>query len=113
MGVLDDTGRTPMLQAKRPIAIHPGEILREEFLKPLGLTQRRLADALHIPRQRVSLLVNGKRGITADMAYRLGRYFGPSAEMWMGLSQDWELRSARDAGIERAMAGIRPLKRTA
>ena len=102
-----------MFQAKRPIAIHPGEILREEFLKPLGLTQRQLADALHIPVQRVNLLVNGKRGITADTAYRLGRYFGTSAEMWMGLQQDWDLRSARDAGIERAMAGIRPLKRSA
>jgi len=57
--------------------------------------------------------VNGKRGITADTAYRLGRYFGTSAEMWMGLQQDWDLRSARDAGIQRALTGIRPLKRSA
>ena len=102
-----------MFQAKRPVAIHPGEILREEFLKPLGITQRQLAEALRISVQRVNLLVNGKRSMTADTAYRLGRYFGTSAELWMGLQQDWDLRSARDAGIERVVAGIRPLKRSA
>lgn len=102
-----------MFQARRPVAIHPGEILREEFLKPLGLTQRHLAEALHIPVQRLNLILNGRRGITADTAYRLGRYFGTSADLWMGLQQDWDLRSARDAGIERVVAGIRPMKRGA
>jgi antitoxin HigA-1 len=102
-----------MYQARRPVAIHPGEILREEFLKPLGLTQRQLADAIHIPVQRVNLIVNGKRSVTADTAYRLGRYLGTSADLWMGLQQDWDLRSSRDAGIERALSGIRPFKRSA
>jgi addiction module HigA family antidote len=102
-----------MHQARRPIAIHPGEILREEFLKPLGLSQRQLADALLVPVQRVNLLVNGKRGVTVELAYRLARYFGTSAELWMGLQQDWDIRSARDAGIERVIARITPMKRSA
>lgn len=102
-----------MHQAKRPIAIHPGEILREEFMKPHGLTQTKLAADLGIPLQRVNLLLNEKRGVTPDTAYRLGRYFGTSVELWMGLQQDWDIRSARDAGIEREIAKVRPLKRSA
>ena len=102
-----------MYRAKRPVAIHPGEILREEFMKPYGLTQAKLAAALAIPVQRVNLLMNGRRGVTPDTAYRLARYFGTSVELWMGLQQDWDIRSARDAGIERAIATVRPLRRSA
>jgi len=101
-----------MFQAKRPVAVHPGEILAEEFMKPHGLTQTQLAAALAIPIQRVNLLLNGKRGVTPDTAYRLARYFGTSVELWMGLQQDWDIRSARDAGVERAVAKVRPLRRT-
>jgi addiction module HigA family antidote len=102
-----------MFQPRRPIAIHPGEILREEFMKPHGLTQTKLASALGIPLQRVNLLLNAKRGVTPDTAYRLARYFGTSVELWMGLQQDWDIRAARDAGIERAIAKVRPLRRSA
>ena len=102
-----------MYRPKRPVAIHPGEILREEFMKPHGLTQTQLAAALAIPLQRVNLLLNAKRGVTPDTAYRLARYFGTSVELWMGLQQDWDIRAARDAGIERAIARVRPLRRSA
>jgi addiction module HigA family antidote len=102
-----------MYRARRPIAIHLGEILREEFMHAHGLTQTKLAAALGIPLQRVNLLLNGKRGITPDTAYRLARYFGTSVELWMGLQQDWDIRAARDAGIERAIAKVRPLRRSA
>ncbi|MDR3772178.1 MAG: HigA family addiction module antitoxin [Terracidiphilus sp.] len=66
-------------------SIHPGEILLEEFMEPLGLTAYRLAKELHISAPRVNDLVRGKRGITADTALRLSRYFGNSAQFWIGL----------------------------
>ena len=75
--------------------IHPGEILQEEFLKPLSLTQRELADAIHVPYQRVNELVNGRRGMTASTALRLGRYFGMSAGYWMNLQLRWDLYRAQ------------------
>lgn len=75
--------------------IHPGEILREEFLKPMGLTQVRLAHDLGIPLRKLQELLQGRRGITAEMALRLSLYFGTSAELWMNLQSDYELRRAR------------------
>ncbi len=74
---------------------HPGEILREEFLLPLGITQRELAAAIHVPYQRINELVNGKRGITPSTALRLGRYFGTSAGFWMNLQLRWDLYRAQ------------------
>lgn len=75
--------------------IHPGEILEEEFLVPLHLSQTRLALALHVQPRRINEIVRGKRGITADTALRLARYFGTSAEMWMNLQALYDLRMAR------------------
>ncbi len=75
--------------------IHPGEILFEEFMKPLTLSINRLARELIVPPGRVSAIVNGKRSISADTALRLGRYFGVSPELWMGLQADYDLRVAR------------------
>lgn len=75
--------------------IHPGEILLEEFMKPLGISINRLARDIAVPPGRVSAIVNGKRAITADTAIRLGKYFGTTAEVWMGLQADYELRIAR------------------
>ena len=75
--------------------IHPGEILLEEFMKPLGVSINRLARDIVVPPGRVSAIVNGKRAITADTAIRLGRYFGTSPEVWMGLQADYELRVAQ------------------
>jgi len=75
--------------------IHPGEILLEEFMKPMGISINRLARDIAVPPGRVSAIVNGKRAITADTAMRLGRYFGTSPEVWMGLQADYELRVAQ------------------
>ena len=75
--------------------IHPGEILFEEFMKPMGISINRLARDIAVPPGRISAIVNGKRAITADTAMRLGRYFGTSPEVWMGLQTDYELRVAQ------------------
>ena len=72
-------------------SIHPGEILRSEFMEPLGLTAYRLAKELHISAPRVNDLVRGKRGVTADTALRLSRYFGNSAQFWIGLQSGHDL----------------------
>jgi addiction module HigA family antidote len=75
--------------------IHPGEILLEEFMKPMGISINRLSRDIAVPPGRISAIVNGKRAITADTAMRLGRYFGTSPEVWMGLQADYELRIVR------------------
>ena len=75
--------------------IHPGEILMEEFLKPMGISLSALARDINVPPGRISQIVGGKRAITADTALRLGKYFGVSPEMWIGLQSDYELRLAR------------------
>ena len=75
--------------------IHPGEILVEDFMKPMEISINRLAGDIAVPPGRVSAIVNGKRAITADTALRLGRYFGTSPEVWMGLQADYELRVAQ------------------
>lgn len=70
---------------------HPGEILLKDFLEPMGITQRELADALDVPLQRVNELVNQKRGMTTSTAVRLSKFFGNSSEFWLNLQQSWEL----------------------
>lgn len=75
--------------------ITPGEILREEFMKPLAISINALARDLDVPPNRISDIVNGKRGITADTALRLGKYFKVSPELWLGLQTDHDLRVAR------------------
>ena len=77
--------------------VHPGTILQEEFLEPLGLSQNKLALALRVPARRINEIVLGKRGITADTALRLGRYFGMSARFWMNLQARYDLDIAEDA----------------
>jgi len=75
--------------------IHPGEILLEEFLKPMGVSINRLAREIGTPPGRISTIVNGKRTITADTALRLATYFGTSPELWLNLQADYDLRMAR------------------
>lgn len=75
--------------------IPPGEILREQFMRPLGISINALARALAVPPNRIGAIVNGTRAITADTALRLGKYFGTSPEIWLGLQVDYELRLAR------------------
>ena len=81
--------------SKKVFAVHPGEILREEFMKPLGLTSNKLARALHISVPRVNDIVLERRAITADTAIRLGRYFGTSSQIWMNLQTEYDLRMAQ------------------
>jgi addiction module HigA family antidote len=88
-------------------SIHPGEILYEEFLLPMGMTAHALAMALHVPAPRINDIVRQRRSITADTAMRLGRFFGMSAEFWMGLQADFDMARVRD-GIAADLAAIRP-----
>ena len=76
---------------------HPGEMLSEEFLKPMGLTQRALADAIHVPFHRINKFTNGKRGITPATALRLSKYFGTSADFWINLQLRWDLYFAEQS----------------
>ena len=89
--------------------VHPGEILREEFMKPLGLSQNRLGRDLGVSPRRINEIVHGKRSITADTALRLSRYFGTSAEFWLGLQLDYDLDVARDALDEKIIREVRSL----
>ncbi len=74
---------------------HPGEMLLEEFLNPMGLTQRDLADGIQVPYQRINDIVNGRRGITPSTALRLSRFFGTSVDFWMNLQLRWDLYFAK------------------
>ena len=80
-----------MARVKRLRNIHPGEVLAKEFLDPLGISAYRLAKDVRVPITRVAEIVRGRRGITADTALRLSRYFGTSAKFWMGLQEDYDL----------------------
>ena len=83
------------MAAKLLDPIPPGEVLHEEFMKPLGVSINALTREIAVPPNRVSDIVNGKRSITADTALRLGKYFGVSPELWLGLQADYDLRVAR------------------
>ena len=80
-------------------AIHPGEILREEFLVPLALTSHKLAMSLHVPATRINDVVREKRSVTTDTAIRLARFFGTSAEFWLGLQSSYDLKMADEQGV--------------
>ena len=87
---------------------HPGEMLLEEFLRPLGVTQRQLADAIQVPYQRVNEIVNGRRGVIPSTALRLARYLGTSVDFWLNLQQRWDLyRAMQDE--QKEIQKIRPL----
>ncbi|MDQ0094985.1 HigA family addiction module antitoxin [Paeniglutamicibacter psychrophenolicus] len=89
--------------------IHPGEILVEDFIEGFGITQNKLAVSIGVPPRRINEIVHGKRGITADTAIRLARYFGTSEEFWMSLQSNYELRLKRRA-LRDKVAAITPLK---
>jgi addiction module HigA family antidote len=97
-----------MEDGARMAPLHPGEILREEFMKPLGLSSNALAMELRVPVTRISEIVRERRGITADTALRLARYFNMSAEFWMRLQMDYDLECAVDAEESAIHEGIRP-----
>jgi addiction module HigA family antidote len=83
--------------AKKLNPVHPGEVLLEEYLEPLGISQYRLATDISVPPRRINEIVHGKRAITADTALRLGRYFGTTAEFWLNLQARYDLDVAEDA----------------
>jgi addiction module HigA family antidote len=89
--------------------IHPGEVLREEFLIPLNLTAHALALALHVPAPRINDIVRERRAVSVDTAMRLSRFFNMSPEFWMGLQADYEMAIARDQLAEE-LKSIRPFK---
>jgi addiction module HigA family antidote len=89
--------------------IHPGEILLEEFLKPLGISQNKLGREIKVPPRRVNEIVLGKRSVTPDTALRLARYFGTSERFWLGLQMDYDLEEARRQLAETIDREIRPI----
>ena len=90
------------------VPTHPGEMLLEEFLKPMSLSQQKLAKEIKVPYQRVNELVNGRRGITPATALRLSKLFGNSAEYWLNLQLRWDLYSAQEKE-SKVLKQIRPL----
>ena len=88
--------------------IHPGVTIREDVLIPLGMSVNQLAKALGVDATRLNEIVRGRRGITADTALRLGRYLGNSAEFWVGLQLDYELRLARQSKMKRILVEVHP-----
>jgi antitoxin HigA-1 len=87
--------------------IHPGEILLEEFLIPMELSQNRLARDIGVPPRRINEIVHGKRAVSADTALRLARYFGTSEAFWMGLQADYDLEEARERLGDRLVREVR------
>jgi addiction module HigA family antidote len=98
--------------ASRKLApIHPGEVLMADFLEPLGLSQYRLAQDISVPPRRINEIVHGKRGITADTALRLARYFGTSERFWLNLQARYDLETQRDALGSRLEREVTVLRR--
>jgi len=90
--------------------VHPGEILLEEFIKPFGISQYRLAKDINVSQMKISEIVNKKRRITVDTALRLAKYFGISPEFWMGLQNDYDVETTLDnKEVSNNIAKIRPL----
>ena len=90
--------------------VHPGEILMYEFLEPLNMSQNQLANDLGVPPRRINEIIHGKRGITADTALRLARYFNMTPQFWMGLHMDFELDVEQDRIAERIEKEVKILK---
>jgi len=88
--------------------VHPGEVLLEEFLTPLGISQNRIARDIGVPPRRINEIVHGNRAVTADTALRLARYFGTSEGFWMGLQGDYDLEEARKRLGDQLDRDVRP-----
>src|SRR3954465_12693716 len=89
--------------------VHPGEVLLEEFMKPLAISQNRLARELSVPPRRINEIVLGKRAVSPDTALRLARYFGTSERFWLGLQLDFDLEEARNALADRLEREVKPM----
>jgi len=101
------------MQSKRIPPLHPGEVLFEEFLKPMNISQNRLALDIAVPPRRINEIVLGKRSITADTALRLARYFGMSPQFWLGLQMDYDLAVEEDRLAKRLDREVRVYATTA
>jgi len=97
-----------MAKQKKLPPIHPGEILLKEFLRPLGMSMNRLADELHVPANRITQIVEGRRSVTGETSLRLARYFGTSPEFWLGMQKDYDLQIARDEFEAEVEREVRP-----
>lgn len=95
-------------KSRRLPPVHPGEILAEDLMKPLGLSINRLARDMRVPVNRMSEIINGKRGISADTALRLARYFGTTPEFWMNLQAAHDLELAQRSSAERIERDVQP-----
>jgi len=93
--------------------VHPGEILLEDFLKPLGISRYRLAKSIGVPQRRIDEICAGKRAVTADTALRLARYFGSDAQSWMNLQAGYDLETAEIILVERIDHEVKPLREAA
>jgi len=102
----------PMTKKNPRAPVHPGEVLREEYLEPLGITPYALAAALHVPRTRVERLVREETSVTADTALRLGRYFGTTPEFWLGIQARFDVETLQK-GLDDDIAAIEPLRKRA
>ena len=98
------------MKNKKLPPIHPGEILREEFLEPMGISQYRLAKDISVPPRRINEIVHGKRSVTADTALRLGRFFGMSPQFWLNLQTRYDLEMTEDLLGDRLDEEVRALK---
>ena len=96
--------------AKKLPNVHPGEVLLEEFLDPLGISQNRLAREIGVPPRRINEIVLGKRSVTPDTALRLSRYFGTSSRFWLGLQMDYDLEKTERAKSAKIRREVRPLE---
>lgn len=99
------------MREKRIPPVHPGEVLLEDFLKPLGISQYRLATEMKVYPRKINEIVHGKRAITADTALRLSRYLGTSAELWMNLQALYDLEKTRDEIEKQLVSEVKPLVR--
>ena len=90
--------------------VHPGEVLLEEFLDPLGISQNRLAREIGVPPRRINEIVLGKRSVTPDTALRLSRYFGTSSRFWLGLQMDYDLEETETEKSAKIRREVRPLE---
>jgi addiction module HigA family antidote len=103
--------RSSTTTKRRLTPVHPGEVLLEEFLKPLGVTQYRLAKSLTVPPRRINEIVHGKRGVSADTALRLARFFGTSERFWLNLQNSYDLDVERDRLGERLTEEVEVMRR--
>jgi antitoxin HigA-1 len=108
-------GRTTMTTRKTKTMppIHPGEVLAEDFMKPLGVSQYRIAKEMSVPARRINLIVKGRQAITADTALRLGRYFGMEAQFWMNLQARYDLEIAQLTLLKRLDREVTPRAKAA